>query len=229
MSVPARKSSGIIIPRQLSWRGRIMASAAALFYWLCIKSWRRIWKDTADNSRTTAPVIYCMWHSHMILAFASYDDHILEKWHEKGLVVWVSASGDGAFLAAVLAKFGAHTIRGSTSRRGPQALLEASRWLRKGYSVGMTPDGPRGPSHQIVQEGIIFLAQISGRPIVPISSFTRWKICLKNWDRTQIPLPFARCELYDNDPVYVPRHATQADREQIRFRLEESMRAITLD
>jgi lysophospholipid acyltransferase (LPLAT)-like uncharacterized protein len=140
----------------------------------------------------------------------------------------VSASGDGALLAAVLAKFGLESIRGSTSRRGPQALLEATRWLRKGYSVAITPDGPRGPSHQI-QEGIIYLAQVSGRPIVPISNFTRWKIRLPSWDRFQIPLPFARCELYDNDPIWVPRDATEADREQLRSRLEESMRAITPD
>jgi len=229
MSGVARKSSGVVIPRQLSWHGRILVSAAALLYWLSIKSWRRIWKDTADNSRTKAPVIYCVWHSHLMLAFASYDDHVLEKWNEKGLVAWVSASGDGALLAGLLAKFGVVTIRGSTSRRGPQALLEASRWLRKGYSVAITPDGPRGPSHRIVQEGILSLAQVSGRPIVPISNFTRWKICLKNWDRTQIPLPFARCELYDNDPIFVPRDATDSEREKLRCRLEESMRAITLD
>jgi hypothetical protein len=205
-----------------------MASAVALLYWLSIQTWRRIWKDTADNSRTHAPVIYCIWHNHLVLALASYDDHVLEKWHEKGLAAMVSASGDGAFLAAVLAKLGVHTIRGSTSRRGPQALLEATRWLRKGYSVAITPDGPRGPAHQI-QEGIIYLAQVSGRPIVPISNFTRWKIRLRSWDRFQIPLPFARCELYDNDPIMVPRDATDADREQIRSKLEQSMHNITPD
>ncbi len=205
-----------------------MASAVALLFWFLIKTWRRTWKDTADNSRAQAPVIFCIWHNHLVLAVAAYDDHVAEKWHEKGLVTMVSASGDGAFLAAVLAKFGMESIRGSTSRRGPQALLEATRWLRKGYSIAITPDGPRGPSHQI-QEGIIFLAQVSGRPIIPISSFARWKIRLPSWDRFQIPLPFARCESYDNDPVWVPRDATEADREQLRSRLEQSMRAITPD
>jgi lysophospholipid acyltransferase (LPLAT)-like uncharacterized protein len=228
MSAPARQSSGVVIPRSLPWHRRMLASAVALLYWLSIKSWHRTWKDTADNSRTKAPVIFCVWHDHLVLAVASYDDHVLEKWNEKGLATMVSASGDGAFLAAVLEKFGVQAIRGSTSRRGPQALLEATRWLRKGYSVAITPDGPRGPSRHI-QDGIIYLAQVSGRPIVPISNFTRWKIRLPSWDRFQIPLPFARCILYDNDPISVPRDATDAEREQLRFRLEESMRAITLD
>jgi hypothetical protein len=228
MSAPAPKKSGIVIPRRLPWHRQIVASAVALLFWLLFKSWRRIWKDTADNSRAQAPVIFCIWHNHLVLAVAAYDGHVAEKWHEKGLVTMVSASNDGAFLAAVLAKFGMHSIRGSTSRRGPQALLEACRWLRKGYSIAITPDGPRGPSHQI-QEGIIFLAQVSGRPIIPISSFARWKIRLPSWDRFQIPLPFARCESYDNDPIWVPRHATEAEREQLRARLEQSMRAITPD
>jgi hypothetical protein len=229
MSAPAPKTSGVVIPRRLSWQRRILASAVALFFWLSIKTWRRVWKDTADNSRAKAPVIFCIWHNHLVLAVASYDGPLLEKWHEKGLVTMVSASNDGAFLAAVLAKFGMEAVRGSTSRRGAQALLEASRWLRKGYSVAITPDGPRGPSQQIIHDGIIKLAQVSGRPIVSISSFARWKIRLPSWDRFQIPLPFARCEFYDNDPVWVPRDATEADREQLRSKLEQSMHAITPD
>jgi hypothetical protein len=205
-----------------------MAEAIALLFWFCSKTWRRVWKDRASDSATPSPVIYCLWHNHLALALASYDKHVLEKWPDKGLVTIVSASDDGAFLAAILAKFGLESIRGSTSRRGPQALLEATRWLRKGYSIVITPDGPRGPAHQI-QDGVIYLAQVSGRPIIPISTFARWKICLPSWDRFQIPLPFVRCELYDNHPIWVPRNATETDRAQLRSKLEEAMRAITLD
>ena len=141
MPAPAPKTSGVVVPRRLSSQRRILASAVALFFWLSIKTWRRIWKDTADNSRAQAPVIFCIWHNHLVLAVASYDDSLRRKWREKGLVTMVSASNDGAFLAAVLARFGMESVRGSTSRRGAQALLEASRWLRKGYSVAITPDG----------------------------------------------------------------------------------------
>ena len=228
MSRAASKRSGVVIPQRLSWPRQWMASVVAFVYWLNVRSWRRVWKDRATNVGTSAPVIYCMWHNHLVLALASYDDHVLQKWHEKGLAAMVSASGDGAFLAAVLANLGVHVVRGSTSRRGPQALLEAARWLRKGYSVAITPDGPRGPAHKI-QDGVIYLAQVSGRPIVPISNYAKWKIRLRSWDRFQIPLPFARCELYDNDPIWVPREMTEAQRELLRTRLEGSMRAITLD
>jgi lysophospholipid acyltransferase (LPLAT)-like uncharacterized protein len=228
MPAAARKQSGVVIPRRLNWPRRIAAAGVAWGLWVFIKSWRRIWKDTGDSSKAKAPVIFCIWHNHLAVALASYDAYAFKKWQEKGLAAMVSASGDGAFLAAVLAKFGIEVVRGSTSRRGPQALLEAARWLRKGYSVAITPDGPRGPAHKI-QEGVIYLAQVSGRPIVPISNFANWKICLRSWDRFQIPLPFSRCELYDNDPIWVPREATDSEREQLRAKLEESMRSITLD
>jgi len=80
-----------------------------------------------------------------------------------------------------------------------------------------------------VQDGIISLAQLSGRPIVPFSARVRWKICLRSWDRFQIPLPFARCEMRHGAPIYVPREASDAECEALRQQLENAMRAITID
>lgn len=224
---PPRKS-GVVAPRRLTFFRQVLASFAAFLLWLLIRTWRRVWKDRPDNEGATAPVIFCIWHNHLALALASDDEHVARKWNHKHLAAMVSASDDGAFLSAVLARFGVATVRGSTSRRGPQALLEASRWLRKGYSVAITPDGPRGPAHQ-VQDGVIYLAQVSGRPIIPISSFANWKIRLNSWDRFQIPMPFARCELYAGSPIFVPREAGDAERAQLRLKLQEAMRAITRD
>ncbi len=100
--------------------------------------------------------------------------------------------------------------------------------MEREYSLVMLPDGPRGPVYQI-QEGIIYLAQLTGRPIIPISNFARWKIRLRSWDRFQIPLPFARCHAYHGEAIWVPREATEAQRDQIRARLEAAMSAITKD
>jgi len=51
--------------------------------------------------------------------------------------------------------FGVQPVRGSTSRRGPQALLELTTWAERGYDLTITPDGPRGPCCH-VQEGVMF-------------------------------------------------------------------------
>jgi lysophospholipid acyltransferase (LPLAT)-like uncharacterized protein len=206
----------------------MMAALVAGLLWVLMRSWRRVWKDKSPFNKIQGPVIFCIWHNHLALALASYDRYAAAKWKGRGVAAMVSASRDGAFLAAVLQKFDVPVVRGSSSRRGPQALLEASRWLRKGYHLAITPDGPRGPAHR-VQDGVIYLAQVSGRPIVPISNFVSWKMQLRSWDRFQIPLLFARCELYDNDPIWVPRAATDDEREQLRLKLEASMNEISRD
>src|SRR4030095_14421736 len=85
-----------------------------------------------------------------------------------GLAAMVSASKDGALLARILEDFGVQPVRGSSSRRGPQALLELTTWSERGYDLAITPDAPRGPCY-IVQEGVMSLAQLTSLPVVPVS------------------------------------------------------------
>lgn len=224
----SERRSEVVVPHRPSWHRRVIASIIVSFLWLCLKTWRGKWKETPDKPNFNSPVIFCAWHDHLILTLAAYDKLAIERWKIKGMGTLVSASKDGALLAWILGKFGIASVRGSTSRRGPQALLEATRWLKQGYCIAITPDGPRGPARKI-QPGVIALAQVTGCPIVPLSNYTGWKIRLPSWDRFQVPLPFARCEYHEADPIWVPREATDAEREQLRLKLEESMRTITVD
>jgi hypothetical protein len=146
----------------------------------------------------------------------------------KGLVALISASKDGAFLAAILECFGVQPVRGSSSRRGPQALLELTSWAERDYDLAITPDGPRGPRY-VVQEGVMSLAQLTGRPIIPFGFYARRKIQLKSWDGFQIPLPFSRCDLSLGKPIHVPREATNAEREEIRKSIEKTLIDISRD
>jgi lysophospholipid acyltransferase (LPLAT)-like uncharacterized protein len=228
MAAALRRPSGIVVPQPLGWNGRLAGLVIASFLRVCQWTWRCQWKETVAYPESKGPVIYCVWHNRLALALASYDDYAKSQWPDSGLAAMVSASRDGGLLANVLEHFGVQPVRGSTSRRGPQALLEATSWMERNYSIAITPDGPRGPVYQI-QEGIIQLAKLTGRPIIPSSNFTRWKICLGRWDRFQIPLPFARCELRHGKPIWVPREASDAECEELRRQLEEGMRAITID
>jgi lysophospholipid acyltransferase (LPLAT)-like uncharacterized protein len=119
-------------------------------------------------------------------------------------------------------------VRGSSSRRGAQALRELTTWAERGYDLTITPDGPRGPCYQI-QDGITSLAQLTGLPIVPVALNLNWKISLKSWDRFQIPLPFARCEVCVGKTFRVPAEASDEEREKLRLQLEAELRAITRD
>src|SRR6201988_4276641 len=86
----------------------------------------------------------------------------------KGLAALISASKDGALLACALERFGVQPVGGASRRRGPQALLELTSWLERGYHLAITPDGPRGPRY-IVQSGAAALGQFTGAPVVPVS------------------------------------------------------------
>jgi lysophospholipid acyltransferase (LPLAT)-like uncharacterized protein len=153
---------------------------------------------------------------------------IVHRRHPRKLAALVSASKDGALLAAVLSRFGVEQIRGSSSRRGPQALLELTSHAEMGYDLAVTPDGPRGPRY-VVQQGVIALGQVTGLPIIPVTCNMRWKVCLKSWDRFQIPLPLSRCELVLNKPILVPRQANESQREERRMELETSLRQSSND
>jgi len=144
------------------------------------------------------------------------------------MAAMVSASKDGAVLAAILECFKVQPVRGSTSRRGPQALLELTTWAERGFDLAITPDGPRGPCYE-VQDGVMSLAQISGLPIIPVSYYLKWKLCLNSWDRFQVPLPFSYCEMRVGKPLYVRREATDEERADLRGQLERELRALSKD
>ena len=227
MAATTRRPSGIVTPHPLPWHRRLAAFIVTALLRLCIGTWRRRWKDSPVDPDVKGPVIYCVWHNRIPVALASLDFG-MAKWPHEGVAAMISASRDGSLLANIVERFGVQPIRGSSSRRGPQALLEATTWMERNYSVVMTPDGPRGPVYRI-QDGIIQLAKLTGRPIIPVSNFTQWKIRLRSWDRLQIPLPFTRCDVRHGDPIWVPREASEAALEELRVKLEQSMRALTRD
>lgn len=170
-------------------------------------------------------VIFCVWHNRLALSLIAYRRLAKRAPPTNRLAAMVSASKDGGLLAAILELFGVQPVRGSTSRRGQQALLELTSWAERGYDLAITPDGPRGPRY-IVQDGVMSLAQVTGLPVVPFSYDVDWKIRLKSWDRFLIPLPFSRCQMRLANPIYVPRDATEQQREQLRIQLEQTLNSI---
>jgi lysophospholipid acyltransferase (LPLAT)-like uncharacterized protein len=174
------------------------------------------------------PTIYCVWHNRLALCLKIYYGFGRPHNPTAGLAAMCSASKDGAFLAAILERFKVQPVRGSSSRRGPQALLELTTWAERGYDLAITPDGPRGPCY-VVQEGIMALAQITGLPILPASYRLSWKYRPKSWDRFQIPLPFARCDIRVAQPIRVPRGISAAEREQLRLQLERTLKELSGD
>ena len=227
----ARKTnSGVVVPhapRRYQRLGALLIHVVIRIYAMTLRlRWDRRSQPSPDTLKGQA--IYCLWHNRLLLCMEAYEQQSRRQDIGKGLAALISASKDGAFLAAILECFRVQPVRGSSSRRGPQALLELTSWAERGYALAITPDGPRGPRY-IVQEGVMSLAQLTGLPIVPFSFYAHHKIRLKSWDGFQIPLPFSRCDLRVGEPIFIARDASDAQREDSRKRVEESLKAISVD
>ena len=137
-----------------------------------------------------------------------------------------STSRDGEILAQFIGRFGVGHVRGSATRRGSTALRELARWLKKGHDVGITPDGSRGPMYEI-KPGLVLLAQLSGKRILPISFeyASAWR--LRSWDRFFIPKPFSRVTFVVGDPFEVRRTGTPEEFENERLRCQQTILATT--
>ena len=218
------------MPHEPRWHQRLGAWLVFLLVRTVSVTLRYRWTDRSGYFTGPAadPAIYCVWHNRLALCLEAYFGYAKKHNQTPGMAAMVSASKDGAFLAAILQCFKVQPVRGSSSRRGPQALLELTTWSERGYDLAITPDGPRGPAH-VVQEGIMSLAQLTGLPIVPVSYHLSRKIRVRSWDQFQIPLPFAACEVMFEQPVRVPREASEAEREALRQQLERTLRQISLD
>ena len=225
-----KSKSGIVVPHSSKWYQRLAARilwavinvvSATLRYRLHDENEFMIRKDLRN-------VIYGVWHNRLALSMKLNSIFGARHHQPAGLAALVSASKDGAFLSAVLECFRVQPARGSSSRRGSQALLELTTWAERGYDIAITPDGPRGPCY-IVQEGVMSLAQVTGLPIVPVAYHLQWKIRLNSWDRFQIPLPFSRVDIYLGRLITVPRDISGQEREELRQQLEGELKRITKD
>lgn len=224
------KKSGQVVPHSPKWHQHLGAQVIWMAVKLVSVTLRYRVKDPHGfmTRKDLRQVIYCTWHNRLALSMKLHS--VLGRRHHRtaGLAGLVSASRDGAFLAAILERFGVRSVRGSSSRRGPQALLELATMTDHGYDVAITPDGPRGPCYA-VQSGVMALAQVTGLPAVPVSYHLNWKLWLKSWDRFQIPLPFSRCEITIGKMLHVPRESSDTNRESLRQQLQTEMRMITRD
>ena len=202
---------------------------AALISWaialiirsICVTLRFRVAEDNAgitDGTLDDTPKIWAFWHDRVFTMPVVYRRYFGQR---KGAVL-TSPSGDGEFIARVLARFGVGAIRGSSSRRGARALRELADLIKSGGDVVVTPDGPRGP-RRVVQSGLIKLAQLTETPIIPIRLQYSSAWYLRSWDRFAIPKPFSKIEILFGKPVLIPRKLTDEETKSQKAALEQSM------
>ncbi|MDP6795878.1 MAG: lysophospholipid acyltransferase family protein [Verrucomicrobiota bacterium] len=219
-------SEPVVIPNKASFGQRLAASVLYVLLRFLRFTWRVHVSDPHGvlDAATERPFILCAWHNRAIYALFTAHGVICPRSGRK-VAAMVSASRDGALAVEVLHAFGIVPVRGSTSRRGRQALLESCRQANAGLHLAITPDGPRGPVYEI-QQGVLSLAQVTGLPIVPLGCDARCKVRFNSWDRFQLPWPLTRCDVVFGEPLLVPRKATDEQQSALREELKRRMEAI---
>ena len=221
--------------RLTAGRLRLYKTAAPIFLALLRMVWgwcrvvRVIGGEHISAALARSPsFIPVYWHQHQLFC-AKY------LFEQRGagvkLGVLVSPSVDGEFGAIIVRSLGGEVIRGSSTHTGARALRDFYQALvHEGISPVIAPDGPRGPPWKF-KPGALLLAQLSQRPIIPLSYFAAraWKI---SWDRFVIPKMGSRIVIAVGEPVYVAKgldaaalELLQADMEQRLMRLFETAKS----
>lgn len=184
--------------------------------------------DPAPAIATLTPAIAALWHGQHLLGPA------INPGTNK-VVAMFSRSADAELNALVAERLGFGIVRGSGGREGrhsadkggARALIALKRTLDEGMNVAMIADIPHGTPRQ-AGLGIVTLAKISGRPIVPIAVATsRRKVIEKSWDKTTINLPFGRYAIAIGDPVHVPADAGDEEMEARRRAVTDALNDVT--
>jgi lysophospholipid acyltransferase (LPLAT)-like uncharacterized protein len=186
--------------------------------------------DVAASFRANANSIYVMWHGqHIMCSALNTPDH--------RLAAMFSRSADAEINALVAERFGIETVRGSGGRKGKnlvdkggaRALIALKKALDRGSSVAMIADIAHGAPRQSGL-GVITLARLSGRPIVPFAyTSSRRRVLEKSWDKTTLNLPFGRSAAIFGSPIFVPADAGETAMEEKRREVTAALNAATAE
>ncbi len=164
--------------------------------------------------------LLCFWHSRLLaMPFA-------HNWRRVRTKVLISLHRDGEFIARIIRYFGIGTVRGSQTRGGVSSVRGILAELKRGTTVAITPDGPKGPRCRLKQ-GIIEIARMSRKPIVPVAYGASRRRIFSSWDRFVFPYPFSRILFIWGDPVYVPHDIDAEGLESLRLKVENELNRLT--
>lgn len=212
------RSQGVKV-RLNKFVGRSLASYIGLVY-----RTSKVVTEPADTDlalRAAHPAIIATWHGQFQM--------LVSRWpRDLKVAAMVARHGDAELIGEAMAKLGVELIRGAGAgtrkrdRGGAHALRSAVRALEDGASVVMTADVPPGPARR-AGAGIVTIARLSGRPIVPVAAATSRYRALKTWSRLTINLPYSKLAYVVGAPIYVPPDADEATLERLRQEVESGL------
>lgn len=179
-------------PRCIKILGTIIAGYIKFVY--KTTRWQKTgWQYPEQYWHENKSFITCFWHNRLLMTCFAWQG----PWQFHMLI---SGHADGQLIAETVAHYDIATIVGSKSKGGTTALRSILRVLKNGMTVGVTPDGPRGPRFE-VSDGIAAIARLSKLDIIPVTYCTQHRIVMKSWDRFLLALPFGKGVLAWGKPI----------------------------
>lgn len=181
--------------------------------------------DLYERLKQEEPFIAAMWHGQFLMIPA-----VAPKGFDVRCLV--ARHGDAEIVGRLLARFRMGLIRGAGAgnrrkdRGGAHALRSAYKALDEGANIAMTAEVPPGPA-RVAGMGIVTLARMSGRPIVPVAVATSRFLAFRTWSRFTVNLPFSRIAVAISDRIEVSRDAGEAELEAARQAVENGLNDAT--
>ncbi|MFA5956631.1 glycosyltransferase N-terminal domain-containing protein [Hyphomicrobium sp.] len=182
--------------------------------------------DLMDRLRDAHPCIAACWHGQFMMVATLRPENAK-------IAAMVAKHDDAELISETMRAIDVELIRGAGAgwrkrdRGGASALRSSLQALAKGSSLVMTADVPPGPA-RVAGSGIIAIARMSGRPIVPVALATSRFVSFDTWSRLTINLPYSRFAAVAGDPIFVPREASEDVLESKRLELETVLNAATI-
>ncbi len=199
-------------------RKYVLPSLLFCFYSLLKLTWRIRVIESASFQKALSenrPMVLAHWHGDELGII-----HLLRRYRA---AVMTSTSKDGELMDRIVHMFGSKTSRGSSTRGGASALKGILRLARDGWRPSVAVDGPKGPLHK-VKPGVFEISKLIGGEIFPlVVACDRKYIFEKAWNKTFLPLPFARVIVVWGDGLPAVSRESDGRNPELALRLEEAL------
>ncbi|MDP1676683.1 MAG: lysophospholipid acyltransferase family protein [Bacteroidota bacterium] len=207
---------------------RLILIALRIVLWRVALLWCKTLKIVRVNadqfdelSRNGKNVIVTFWHDSMFVGWFLHRPQT--NWKISALV---SQSNDGEFLSTILERWNYTMIRGSSHTGGKEAMQLMVDEVENGNSLAITPDGPRGPRHEM-KMGAVRVAQRTGVPLILVGIATLKKKQLRSWDKFEVPRPFSTVVAKYSEPIIVPKELNNELLDEFKRTMQNVMTKLT--
>jgi len=211
-----KKAFILIVLRIILWR--------VVLLWCKTLKIKRVNAEQFDElKRNGKNVVVAFWHGSMFVGWFLHRPEV--NWNISALV---SQSNDGEFLSTILERWNYKMIRGSSHIGGKEAMQLMVDEVESGKSLAITPDGPRGPRHEM-KMGAVRVAQRTGVPLILVGIAASTKKQLRSWDKFDVPRPFSSVVATYSEPIIVPKELNNESLDEFRLTIQNVMAKLTED